>query len=117
MKPALLTLLLTVALAASVEPLQAQVTASISGRVEDASGAALSGAAVTVKSLETGATRVVTSDAAGNFRAVSLSVGLQDVRVEKTGFKATVRSGINLEVGQEAVVNLRSEERRVGREW
>ena len=30
----------------------------------------MSGASVTVKSLETGATRVVTSDAAGNFRQV-----------------------------------------------
>ena len=32
-----------------------------------------------------------------------------EVRAEKTGFKAAVRTGINLAVGQEAVVNLRLE--------
>jgi len=31
------------------------------------------------------------------------------VRAEKTGFKTAVRKGVNLEVGQEAVVNLRLE--------
>jgi hypothetical protein len=88
---------------------RAQMTATISGRVEDASGAAVAAAAVTVKNLETGATRTVTTDEAGNFRVLSLSVGLQEVRAEKTGFQAAVRTGIHLAVGQEAVVNLRLE--------
>jgi hypothetical protein len=101
--------ILIAAWAATLEPVQAQVTAAISGRVEDASGAAVEGAIVTVKSLETGASRAVTTGATGNFRAVSLPIGPQDVRAEKTGFKATVRSGINLEVGQEAVVTLQLE--------
>ena len=34
---------------------------------------------------------------------------MQEVKVEKTGFKAAVRTGINLEVGQDAVVSLRLE--------
>jgi hypothetical protein len=84
----------------------AQVSATISGKVEDASGAAIRGATVTVKSVETGATRVVTTDEAGNYRAVELPLGSQEVRAEKTGFKAALRTGINLAVGQEAVVNL-----------
>ena len=67
------------------------------------------GATVTIKSLETGATRVVTSDEDGKFRALSLPVGQQEIKAEKTGFKAAVRTGINLEVGQEAVVTLRLE--------
>src|SRR3990170_3673092 len=87
----------------------AQVAASISGKVEDASGGAVSGAAVTARSLETGATRVVATDLAGNFRILSLSVGRQEGKAEKAGFKAAVRTGINLAVGQEAVVNLRLE--------
>jgi len=86
--------------------LWAQVTASISGRVEDATGAGIGGATVTVKNLETGATRVVTTSESGNFRVLSLPVGRQEVKVEKAGFKEAVRTGINLEVGQEAVVNL-----------
>ena len=69
----------------------------------------MNGATVTVKSQETGATRVVTTDDAGNFRVLSLPLGPQEVKAEKAGFKAVVRTGINLEVGQEAVVNLRLE--------
>jgi hypothetical protein len=82
------------------------VTAAISGKVEDASGAAVSGVTVTVKSLETGATRVVTTDDAGNFKALSLHLGPQEVKAEKNGFRTQVRTGINLTVGQQAVVNL-----------
>src|SRR5437899_9104324 len=51
----------------------AQVTAAISGKVADVTGAAVGGANITVKSLETGATRVVATDEAGNFRALALS--------------------------------------------
>ena len=82
----------------------AQVTAAISGKVEDASGAAMKGAAVTVKNLETGATRAVTSDDSGDFRALSLPIGPYQVRAAKAGFKTEVRNGVNLVVGQEAVV-------------
>jgi len=87
----------------------AQVTASIAGSVEDASHSAVSGAAVTVKSLETGATRVVSTDEAGHYRASSLPLGTQEVKVEKPGFKAQVRTGINLTVGQDAIVNVQLE--------
>ncbi len=49
------------------------------------------------------------TDDTGNFRAMSLPVGPYQVRAEKTGFKTQVRTGVNLAVGQEAVVNLRLE--------
>jgi hypothetical protein len=84
-------------------------TAAISGKVEDPSGGPVQGAVVTVKSEETGATRVVTTDDNGNYRALSLAVGLQEVKAEKNGFKSEVRMGINLIVGQDAVVNLKLE--------
>jgi hypothetical protein len=84
----------------------AQVSAAISGRVEDASGAGVGGATVTVKDAETGATRVVTTDLTGNYRVLSLPIGRLEIRAEKDGFKAAVRMGIKLDVGQEAVVNL-----------
>lgn len=89
--------------------LPGQVTAVISGSVEDASGAVVSGAAITVKSLETGATRGVTTDEAGHYRVFSLPLGLQEVKAEKAGFRVAVRTGVNLEIGQDAVVNLRLE--------
>ncbi|HXP89048.1 MAG TPA: carboxypeptidase regulatory-like domain-containing protein [Bryobacteraceae bacterium] len=94
---------------ASLGPTWAQVTAAISGHVEDPSGTGVSDAMVTVKNLETGAIRTVATDMAGDFRVLSLALGPQEVKVEKTGFKAAVRTGINLEVGQDAVVSLRLE--------
>jgi Carboxypeptidase regulatory-like domain/TonB-dependent Receptor Plug Domain len=86
-----------------------QVSAVISGTVQDASGDAVSGATVTVKSLEIGAVRTVATDEAGNFRFLALPVGPQEVKAEKKGFNTTVRRGIDLEVGQEATVDLRLE--------
>ena len=85
----------------------AQASAAISGRVEDASGAAVNSATLTVKDVETGATRVVTTDPTGDYRVLSLPIGLHEIRAEKEGFKAAVRTGVKLDVGQEAVVNLR----------
>src|SRR5271168_5412507 len=90
-------------------PGMAQVNAAISGKVEDASGAVVHGATVTVKNLETGATRVVTTDDNGDFRVPSLALGHHEMKVEKTGFKSAVRTGIDLAVGQDAVVNVRLE--------
>src|SRR5262245_32170737 len=96
-------------IAAAAQPLWAQATATVAGRVEDATGAVVTGATVTVKNVETGATRVVTTNEAGNFTAIFVPVGGQEVRAEKTGFKTAIRSGVNLRIGQEAVVNLRLE--------
>ena len=87
----------------------AQASAAISGTVVDASGGVVSGATISVKSLETGAVRTVTTDAAGSFRVLALPLGPQEVRAEKSGFKAEVRTGIDLQIGQDAVVNLQLE--------
>ncbi len=90
-------------------PLRAQVTAGISGAVEDPSGNGVPGAMVTVKSVETGASRATTTDTAGNYTMLSLPLGQLEVKAEKPGFKSAVRTGIDLVVGQEAVVNLQLE--------
>lgn len=84
----------------------AQVSSTISGTVKDAAGASVAEAIVTVKSTETGARRITTTDDEGNFRVLSLPVGPQELKAEKQGFKIALRTGINLEVGQEVVVNL-----------
>jgi Carboxypeptidase regulatory-like domain/TonB-dependent Receptor Plug Domain len=84
-----------------------QVTGgSISGRLSDTSGAAIPAVTVTVNDTETGASRQVTTDEAGNYRVLSLPVGHYEVRAEKPGFKIVVRRGISLAVAQEAVVDL-----------
>ena len=93
-------------LVAGGTPALAQVSASLSGRVDDATGAGVGGASVTVKSLETGATRTTTTDQSGDYKILSLPLGAQELTVEKTGFKQVVRTGINLQVGEEAVANV-----------
>jgi hypothetical protein len=95
-----------IAFAGMPAPGRAQVSASIVGTVTDQSGAVVEGAKISVKSAETGATRVVTSDDTGIFRILSLPLGLQDLRAEKEGFRPVVRTGMNLRVGEEAVLNL-----------
>ncbi len=87
----------------------AQVDATISGRVQDPSAASVGGATVAVKNVETGTTRSVPTDETGTYRVLSLPVGTYEVRVEKSGFRTEVRTGIRLVVGQEAVVNLKLE--------
>src|SRR5215831_7102551 len=87
----------------------AQTTATISGTVEDITGAALPGTTVSVKSLETGATRLTSTDDTGKFRVLFLSLGRHEVKAEKSGFRTAVHSAIDLDVGQETVVNFRLE--------
>src|SRR5438445_290030 len=88
-------------------PVHAQgFSAAITGAVKDTSGAAVPGAMVTVKHLETGLTRAVEADATGNYAIPSLPVGEYELTAEKMGFQREVRRGINLLVAQEAVVNL-----------
>src|SRR5499425_2783121 len=89
--------------------IRAQVTASVSGRVEDSTGATIPGASVTVTSLETGAGRTATTNETGAYRVLSLPVGRYEVRAELSGFKAARQTGISLAVGEEAVVNLKLE--------
>jgi hypothetical protein len=89
-----------------VSSLRAQATSSISGRVEDASGAAVPSAALTVTSMETSSTRTAMTDGSGEYRVLSLPVGRYEVKAEKTGFQVGVRQGLNLVVGEEAVVNM-----------
>jgi len=74
--------------------------------ITDQSGAAVSGASVTAKSLDTGFSRTVQTDQRGRYRLYALSVGPYEVRVTKTGFEEAIRSGIRLVVGQDATVDL-----------
>jgi hypothetical protein len=87
-------------------PLRAQVTAAISGKVVDASGGGIGGAAITVKSIETGATRTATTDNDGNYRVDSLPLGAMEVHAVKDGFREQVGRSVDLVVGQDASVNL-----------
>src|SRR5216117_2480604 len=81
-------------------------TATILGTVKDTSGALIPGVSITVKHTESGLTRNVVSSEQGAYTAPLLPVGAYEVTTMMPGFKQVVRSGINLVVGQEAVVDL-----------
>ena len=80
-------------------------TGTISGIVQDASGAAIVEAVVTVKHVDTGTSRALVTDSGGRYTAPDLPLGNYEVQAQRMGFQTEVRSGINLTVGREAVVN------------
>ncbi len=84
---------------------QAQ-TASLTGQVTDPSGAAVSGAGVTVRNVNTGATRISASGRTGWYQVLSLPVGDYQVIVRKKGFAEAIRKGIHLAVGQVATAGM-----------
>src|SRR5215468_375373 len=81
-------------------------TATILGTVKDASGALVPGVSITIKHTESGLTRAVVSGERGGYNVPLLPVGAYEITTTMPGFKQAVRSGINLVVGQEAVVDL-----------
>ena len=100
------TLALMIGAQVIARPAYAQITASISGRIDDPSGAAVSGATITVNSLETGAVHTEVTNSDGLFTVGPLPLGKQEVKVEKTGFKTVIWPGVDLQVGQDAQLNL-----------
>jgi hypothetical protein len=82
-------------------------TASISGRVTDATGAAVPETAVTIKNTGTSATQTVTTDGQGRYAVADLLIGTYDLSVMKTGFTTAVRTGLALTVGSAPVVDFR----------
>ena len=80
-------------------------TATVSGTVKDETEAVLPGVEVTVTHVATGISRTALSDDEGRYRATSLNIGSYQVSASLAGFQTVVRSGIELTIGREAVVN------------
>jgi hypothetical protein len=88
----------------------AQVTSgTILGTVSDQSGAVISGVTITIKNVDTGITRTIETDSDGRYRMPALPVGRYEVKAERTGFTSKLRSGIELTVGREAVIDFQLE--------
>ena len=81
------------------------VGATLTGTVHDPSGAAVSAATVTVRQTETGAIRILTTDAEGRFFAPSIPVGPYTIAVQHDGFARQEHTGISLTVGQSLQLN------------
>src|SRR5262249_44044019 len=93
-------LALALTLAAGVNVLGQEVTATITGTITDPSGAPVAGAAVTAKSVERGTVFTGTSGEDGFYRITQLPVGNYELRVEKTGFQAAVHPAFTLVLNQ-----------------
>lgn len=85
-----------------LRPVQAQQTvtsATLSGRVEDANGAVVSGATLSTRNLETNQEQSTTSDGEGRFRFACLCVGRYRVSIAAKGF-ATTTKDLTMTIGQ-----------------
>src|SRR5436309_15939766 len=88
-------------------------TGTISGAVQDSSGAAIPGVTVTIRNLDTDVARSVTTDEGGRYTAPDLSLGNYEVQAQQAGFQTEVRRGITLTIGRQAVVKLLPREGQV----
>src|SRR6266700_3607190 len=81
-------------------------TGTISGVVQDSSGALIAGATITIRHVDTGTARTVTSDEGGRYIAPVLPLGNYELQAQQSGFQTEIRKGITLTVGREEVINL-----------
>jgi hypothetical protein len=80
-------------------------TGTVSGTVRDQSGAVMPGASVSATNVETGIVRTTVVGSNGGYRIPGLAIGTYELKSELTGFQSSIRMGITLSVGQEAVVD------------
>jgi hypothetical protein len=86
--------------------LPAQQTATLSGTLTDSTGALVEGASVTLRNTGSDESRQSSTDASGHYIFALLQAGSFEVTGEKAGFKQSTRLGIDLAVGQAAIVDL-----------
>ena len=75
-------------------------TGEIVGTVVDQTGAVVAGGAVVVTNTATGVTRSLTTNASGVYDAPALTPGIYSVKVSMTGFTSSLRSNVEVSVGQ-----------------
>lgn len=73
---------------------------SILGRVADNTGAAIAGAKVTIRNVNTGISNTFLTTSTGDYVVVNLIPGTYDVSVENTGFHGAQAKGLVLQVDQ-----------------
>jgi hypothetical protein len=83
----------------------AQYSGNVEGVVSDASGAAVSGATVGLRNVDTGVTANATTGDAGNYRFNALPPGNYVVSASKSGFK-TAEVKLTLTTGQLEAINV-----------
>jgi len=83
--------------------------ATVAGAVTDQQGAAIPGASIEVRNLETNAVVATVSNEAGNYGAPFLPIGRYTVTASREGFKRAVRENLELRVGDRVRVDFQME--------
>lgn len=87
--------------------LRAQIVGgTISGKVTDASGAAISGARISIQNPATGVATTTTTNAQGIYNAPNLLPGNYEARISMMGFETSVQKDVTLAVGSQFVLNV-----------
>ncbi|HXW05458.1 MAG TPA: carboxypeptidase regulatory-like domain-containing protein [Vicinamibacterales bacterium] len=101
------TLLTAFLLAAGIGPVFAQATTgTIQGTIRDNQGGVVPGTTVMVRHVATNTSRSLVSDSSGTYRFLNMPVGEYELVAELPGFTKYVRSGINLSLNQDAIVDV-----------
>ena len=96
----------TLILAAAL-PAQSTFNQSIQGTVQDASGAVVPNATVTVTNAETNLIRTAVSNESGNYVISNLPIGFYEVSATASGFKKFTLKKVELSVDSKASVNIK----------
>jgi hypothetical protein len=103
----LLSLLVLLVFATGIPVFAQSGSGDLAGSVTDGSGAAVSGAKITVSSdAAVGVNLNTESTSSGNFAIASLRPGLYTIRVTAPGFVTFVRSGVSIRTGQRERIDL-----------
>ena len=96
----LLTTLFCLAVIFAGSPLFGQATGTLSGTVQDQSGAAMPGATVTATSQGTGVPRETKTDDTGRYLLPLLPIGTYSIRVTAQGFQPVDQKDLTLQVDE-----------------
>lgn len=107
LRPVWIAGLAALLLSAGPAPAYAQaVTGTLLGTVTDSTGGVVTGAQVTITNEGTGYTRVVRTDASGEYTAPQIPTGRYTILTEMDGFKASAVSGIEVGVDQRVRIDV-----------
>ncbi len=95
-------------LLAAFAPAQ-EISAGITGRITDPSGAAVVNAAVTARDVQRGTVWPTTTNQEGIYAFPRIPVSAYELKVEAQGFKTTTRTGLVLEMNQRARLDVTME--------
>src|ERR1700730_241105 len=86
-------------------PCFGQTVGEITGLVTDSSGGVVVSATVTVTNPQNNFRRSATTNADGTYSFQPLQPSVQNVREQASGFRTEIRTGVELQVQQEALID------------